>query len=91
MQQTPPRKRRRAIRIAVNVLLVPAWVLVAFVSINSWERYTEVGSLTLLALIMFFALWAWWYDEDRHRRGATAPPETVNGDGPPAADPPVSG
>jgi predicted acyltransferase len=62
--------RRRALSIVVNVLLVPAWVLVAFISINSFEDYTEVGNLTLLALIMFFALWAWWYGEDRDRRQA---------------------
>jgi hypothetical protein len=67
---SPRPRRRRVIRIIVNVLLVPAWVLVAFISINSFEDYTEVGNLTLLALIMFFALWAWWYGEDRDRRRA---------------------
>src|SRR5260370_40033704 len=39
--------RSRAIRIAVNVLLVPLWALVGFICINSFEMYTEVGNLTL--------------------------------------------
>jgi hypothetical protein len=67
------------------VLLVPAWVLVAFISINSFEDYTEVGNLTVLALIMFFALWAWWYGEDRDRRQAARAHETGAEDRPDAA------
>jgi hypothetical protein len=63
-----PRPRRRALRVAVCVLLFPAWVLVAFICINGFEDYTEVGNLVLLAGIMFFGVWTWWYQEDRDRR-----------------------
>ena len=63
-------RRSRALRITINVLLVPLWAVVAFICINSFEKYTEVGDLALLTLILFFALWAWWYAEDRDQRRA---------------------
>lgn len=58
----------RAKRIIVNVLLIPTWVIVAFICIHGFESYSDVGNLILLALVMFFSLWAWWYSEDRDRR-----------------------
>jgi len=63
---------RRVARIVVNVVLVPVWVLVAFICLHSFVNYSDVANLTLLALIMMFALWAWWYGEDRDRRRAAA-------------------
>jgi hypothetical protein len=91
MKPDAPRSgRSRALRIAVNLLLVPLWAVIAFICINSFEKYTEVGDLGLLTLIILFALWSWWYAEDRDRRRAaklTAPdrdglsPSTADGDG----------
>jgi hypothetical protein len=77
--------RSRVLRIVVNLLMVPLWALITFISINSFVKYTEVGDVTLLALIMLFAVWAWWYAEDRERRRAakqSAPDR--EGDSPPA-------
>lgn len=74
-----PTQRRtgwpRLRRITVNAVLVPAWVIVAFIGLNMFANYSEVGNLVLLALVMFFSLWAWWYGEDRDRR------HHLNGDG----------
>jgi hypothetical protein len=50
--------------------MVPLWALITFIVINSLGKYTEVGDITLFVLIMFFAIWAWWYGEDRDRRRA---------------------
>ena len=63
-------RRSRAYRLLLYVLLLPLWGLIAYISLNSFTKYSEVGDTTLLALIMFFAVWAWWYDEDRERRRA---------------------
>jgi hypothetical protein len=76
----PVSGRSRALRIAVGLLLVPVWAIVAFICINSFEKYTEVGDLGLLTLIMLFALWSWWYAEDRDRRRALKQAAT-DGDG----------
>jgi hypothetical protein len=58
----------KALRIAGWVLLVPVWAAVAFICIDSLGGYTETGTIIALCLIMAFALWAWWYSEDRDRR-----------------------
>jgi hypothetical protein len=82
-------RRSRAFRIAFYVSMVAAWFLICFISFNSLGGYSEVGDVTLLALIMLFAAWAWWYGEDRDRRRAItkANRPDEDGDGPP----PVSG
>jgi hypothetical protein len=83
-QPTERRPRSRAVRIAGYVLLGPLWALIAFLSINSLGTYTAVGDATVLALIMLFAAWAWWYGEDRDRRRA-AKAAQVDADGHPPA------
>jgi hypothetical protein len=60
--------RSRAFRVAFYLAMVPAWVIVGLISINSLGKYTEVGNVVLLLLIVSFAAWAWWYGEDRDRR-----------------------
>jgi hypothetical protein len=67
----------------VNLLLVPVWVIVAFICIHALGNYSDVANLTLLALIMLFSLWAWWYGEDRDRRQAGAKLERTDEDGRP--------
>ena len=62
--------RSRAFRIVCYAALVPVWVLVALVSSNTLSGYTATGNVVMVALFMFFALWAWWYAEDRDRRAA---------------------
>jgi len=66
--------------------MVPLWGFIAFISINALGGYSYVGDVSVLALVMLFAAWAWWYGEDRdRRRGAQA--AHVNGNGrPPAGD-----
>jgi hypothetical protein len=83
-------RRSRAFRLLFYVSMVPLWGLIAFDSFNSLGGYSEVGDLTILALVMLFAAWAWWYGEDRDRRRA---PQAAhlngndNGNGrPPAGD-----
>ena len=65
-------RRSRAFRIVCYAALVPVWVLVALVSSNTLSNYTATGNVVLVALFMLFALWAWWYAEDRDRRSAAA-------------------
>jgi len=79
-------RRSRAFRVAFYISMVPVWALACFISFGSLGGYSEVGDVTLLALIMFFAVWAWWYDEDRNRRRGVAEADRTNGDG----RPPVS-
>jgi hypothetical protein len=49
---------------------------------NALGRYTASGNAVLIALFMLFALWAWWYGEDRDRRSARHEPERVPDDEP---------
>ena len=60
----------RAFRVLLYVLSVPLTLFVWFLSDGSWQKYTEVGNLSVLALFISFGLFAWWYDEDRDRRRA---------------------
>jgi hypothetical protein len=60
----------RAFRI---VLMVAATLLVWVVSDDMWANYTQVGDLTLFFAFLLFAAWAWWYGEDRDRRGDDRP------------------
>jgi hypothetical protein len=74
-------RRSRALRIVCYVALVPVWVLVALVSSNTLANYTATGNVVLVALFMLFALWAWWYAEDRDRRsGVDEAPRRPNTD-----------
>jgi membrane protease YdiL (CAAX protease family) len=63
-------RRSRAFRVALYLLFLPLTLLVFVVSDDMWSNYTQVGDLTLLAAFLVFALWAWWYGEDRDRRRA---------------------
>jgi hypothetical protein len=75
-------RRSRAFRLLFYISMVPLWGFIAYISLNSFKNYSEVGDATILALIMLFALWAWWYGEDRDRRRA-AKAEQANGNGRP--------
>jgi hypothetical protein len=63
-------RRSRAFRIVLYLLCIPLALLVFVVSDDAWATYTQVGDVTLLTGFMVFALWAWWYGEDRDRRRA---------------------
>jgi membrane protease YdiL (CAAX protease family) len=63
-------RRSRAFRVVLYLLFLPLTLLVFVVSDDMWSKYTRVGDLTLLAAFLVFALWAWWYGEDRDRRRA---------------------
>ena len=76
-------RRSRAFRSVLYLLLIPLTLLVFVVSDDMWAKYTQVGDVTLLAGFMSFALWAWWYGEDRDRRRAA---RAVQGNGASAAD-----
>jgi hypothetical protein len=79
-------RRSRAFRLAFYLSMVPVWALIGFVSFDALSKYSQVGDVTLLALTMLFAAWAWWYSEDRDRRRALLKANQTNGDG----RPPVS-
>jgi hypothetical protein len=79
----------RAFRVLLYVMSIPVTLFFWFLSDNSWEKYTEVGNLTVLTLFMLFGLFAWWYDEDRNRRRA-AKAARVNGAGASNGDDPAS-
>ena len=78
-------RRSRAFRLLLYALTLPLWALIIFVSFNSLGGYSEVGDVTLLLLIMLFALWAWWYGEDRDRRRAIKAEHANGNGGPPSA------
>jgi hypothetical protein len=78
-------RRSRAFRLAFYVSMVPVWALICFIAFDSLEGYSRVGDVTLLALIMLFAVWAWWYGEDRDRRRGAANAKQADGDGRPPA------
>jgi hypothetical protein len=63
-------RRSRAFRIFAALLILPAWQILVFVADDDLQKYSTTGDAVLLAGWMFFALWAWWYTEDRERRRA---------------------
>jgi hypothetical protein len=65
-------RRSRAYRLVLYCLFVPLMLLVYVLSDDMWAKYTQVGNLTLLSVFLLFALWAWWYGEDRDRRRAAS-------------------
>jgi hypothetical protein len=77
----------RALRVVLyRILFLPLTLLVFVLSDDMWANYTQVGNLTLLVGFMLFALWAWWYGEDRDRRRAARAAQhngatSVDGDG----------
>jgi hypothetical protein len=73
-------RRSRAFRLLFYVSMVPLWGGIAYISLNAFKNYSEVGDVTIMALIMLFALWAWWYGEDRDRRRSLEP-DHVSGNG----------
>jgi hypothetical protein len=77
-------RRSRAFRLLFYVSMVPLWALIAFISFDSLHVYSQVGDVTLLILITLFALWAWWYGEDRDRRRAARTDHADANGGPPA-------
>jgi membrane protease YdiL (CAAX protease family) len=76
-------RRSRAFRVVLYLQFLPLTLLVFVVSDDMWAKYTQVGDVTLLAAFMCFALWAWWYGEDRDRRSAA---RAVQGNGAGSAD-----
>jgi hypothetical protein len=76
-------RRSRPFRVCCYVSMALLWVLIQFIAEGSFEKYSYVGNMILLAAVMFFALWAWWYGEDRDRRRA-AKTATHSGDVPSA-------
>jgi hypothetical protein len=58
-------RRSRAFRILCSVALVPVYVMIAFVAIDSFSGYSRVGNALGLAAIVAFAAWAWWWGERR--------------------------
>jgi peptidoglycan/LPS O-acetylase OafA/YrhL len=62
-------RRSRIFRLGCYLLLVAVWAGIFFVSIDSLEKYIgNVAGITALTLTLLFAIWAWWYGEDRNRR-----------------------
>jgi hypothetical protein len=78
-------RRSRAFRVAFYISMVPVWVLIGYISLDSFGNYSQVGNVTLLLLIMLFAAWAWWYGEDRDRRRAAAKSKRVADDDRPSS------
>jgi len=76
-------RRSRVYRLLCYFLTLPLWGFIGYISFNSFGKYSEVGDVTILALVMFFALWAWWYDEDRDRRRALKAEQADNDGRPP--------
>ena len=67
-------RRSLALRVVGNVVFGPVSFLIGMVSGNTLGRYTDTGNAALIAIFMLFALWAWWYPEDRDRRSALNEP-----------------
>jgi len=62
------RTRAIALVIWINLVLNVVFNVVGLVSTNTLGNYTATGNAVLLAILMLFAAWAWWYGEDRDRR-----------------------
>jgi len=62
------RTRAIAMVIWINLVLNVVFNVVGLVSTNTLGNYTATGNAVLVAIFMLFAVWAWWYGEDRDRR-----------------------
>lgn len=69
---TPLFRRSREFRVLFYLSMVPLGALLSLVAARSLSAYAEVGADVLVGGMMFFALWAWWYGEDRDRRRAAS-------------------
>jgi uncharacterized membrane protein len=68
-------RHSRSFRLLCYFLMLPAYLIVYLLADNSWAKYTEFGTVTVLVLYLAFAAGAWWYSEDRdHRQLASAAP-----------------
>jgi len=54
--------------ILINIALNVVFNVVGLVSTNTLGKYSATGNAVLLAILLLFAVWAWWYGEDRDRR-----------------------
>jgi amino acid transporter len=54
--------------ILINIALNVIFNVVGLISTNTLGKYTATGNAVLVAILMLFAVWAWWYGEDRDRR-----------------------
>jgi putative Ca2+/H+ antiporter (TMEM165/GDT1 family) len=64
------RTRVIAMLIVVNIGLNVLFNVVGLVSTDTLSKYSATGNAVLLTIFMLFAVWAWWYGEDRDRRAA---------------------
>ena len=65
----------RAYKIVLSPpVLGPVSFLIGMVSGRTLAKYTATGNAVLIVLFTLFALWAWWYAEDRDRRSAGSEP-----------------
>ena len=62
------RTRAIAIFIVINIALNVLFNVVGLVSTDTLSKYSATGNAVLLVIFMLFAVWAWWYGEDRDRR-----------------------
>ena len=54
--------------IVINIALNVIFNVVGLVSTDTLSKYSATGNAVLLVIFMLFAVWAWWYGEDRDRR-----------------------
>jgi putative Ca2+/H+ antiporter (TMEM165/GDT1 family) len=62
------RTRVIAMLIVINIGLNVLFNVVGLVSTDTLSKYSATGNAVLLVIFMLFAVWAWWYGEDRDRR-----------------------
>jgi len=62
------RTRAIAMVIWINLVLNVVFNVVGLVSTDTLSKYSATGNAVLLVIFMLFAVWAWWYGEDRDRR-----------------------
>ena len=43
------------------------------VGVDLFAHYAQLGDMTILCVLTLFAVWAWWYGEERDRRRARTP------------------
>jgi amino acid transporter len=58
-------RKSRAFRILCYVALIPVFIFLQFVAIDSFGGHSHVATYLGLAGMIAFAAWAWWWG-DRH-------------------------